>query len=115
MRHRFAERTDTLIGALWSIGMAAGVLLVKLTPGYHSELLGYLFGNISFASQESLWLLAALDVVIVATTLLFHKRFLAICLDAEQAELQRSRCWPPRPCCCSWSPSPWWRSPRWSA
>ena len=27
--------------------------------------------------------------MIVATTLLFHKRFLAICLDAEQAELQR--------------------------
>lgn len=89
VQHRFAERTDTLIGALWSIGMAAGVLLVKLTPGYHSELLGYLFGNISFASRESLWLLAALDAAIVATTLLFHKRFLAICLDAEQAELQK--------------------------
>ena len=89
VQHRFTERTDTLIGALWSIGMAAGVLLVKLTPGYHSELLGYLFGNITFVSRESLWLLGGLDLVIVATTLIFHKRFLAICLDAEQAELQR--------------------------
>ncbi len=89
VQDRFGARTDTLIGALWSVGMAAGVLLVKLTPGYHSELLGYLFGNITFVGKESLWLLGGLDVVIVATTLLFHKRFLAICLDAEQARLQR--------------------------
>lgn len=79
---------DTLIGALWSIGMAVGVILVKLTPGYQTELMGYLFGNIAFVSHGSLWLLGLLDLVIVATAVLFHKRFLAICLDAEQAALQ---------------------------
>src|SRR5512141_956970 len=29
---RVAERMDTLIGALWAIGMAIGVLLIKFTP-----------------------------------------------------------------------------------
>jgi zinc transport system permease protein len=89
IQHRAADSADTLIGALWSIGMATGVVLVKLTPGYQTELMSYLFGNIAFVSKGSLWLLAVLDVVIVATVLLFHKRFLAICLDAEQAALQR--------------------------
>jgi len=41
------ERLDTLIGAMWAIGMAAGILLVRYTPGYHVELMSFLFGNIS--------------------------------------------------------------------
>lgn len=89
VQEKAAQSADTLIGALWSIGMAVGVILVKLTPGYQTELMSYLFGNIAFVSKESLWLLAALDVAIVLTALIFHKRFLAICLDAEQAALQR--------------------------
>jgi zinc transport system permease protein len=85
---RARDRLDTLIGALWATGMAVGILLVKLTPGYHTELMSYLFGNLTFVSWDQVKLLVALDVVIVATTLLLHKRFLAICLDSEQAALQ---------------------------
>ncbi len=85
---RVRERADTLIGALWAVGMAVGILLIKLTPGYQTELMGYLFGNLSFVSWHDVVLMTALDVVIVVTALIFHKRFLAICLDPEQAELQ---------------------------
>lgn len=85
---RVGERIDTLIGALWAIGMAAGILLIKLTPGYQTELMSYLFGNIVFVPWEHVALMAALVVVILIVTLLYHKRLLAICLDAEQAELQ---------------------------
>ena len=37
---------DTLIGALWAAGMAAGILLIAFTPGYAPDLFSYLFGNI---------------------------------------------------------------------
>lgn len=88
IHQRVAERMDTLIGALWSVGMAVGILLVKFTPGYHTELMSYLFGNIVFMSWEDVRLMLALNGVILVAVLVFHKRFLALCLDEEHAQLQ---------------------------
>ncbi len=88
MRRRSGERIDTLIGALWALGMSIGILLLKLTPGYQTELMSYLFGNLVYVSPGSVKLLLALDGVIVVCVLLFHKRLLAVILDEQQAELQ---------------------------
>ena len=86
---RARERLDTLVAALWSVGMAVGILLVKLTPGYHAELMSYLFGNLSLVGPDGLRQILVLDLLVVGVAVLFHRRFLAICLDAEQARLQR--------------------------
>jgi zinc transport system permease protein len=86
--HRLDERLDTVVGALWAVGMSVGILLIKLTPGYHTELMSYLFGNISFVTHRDLIFLAALSAVVATTALVFHRRFLALCLDPEQAELR---------------------------
>lgn len=88
VHQRVAERMDTLIGALWATGMAAGILLIKFTPGYHTELMSYLFGSLSTVSRSQVLLMAGLNVVIVAVVVVFHKRLLAICLDRQQAHLQ---------------------------
>ena len=85
---RHSASSDTWIGALWAVGMATGILLIKLTPGYHTELMSYLFGNLTFVDADSVRLVAALDAVILVTVLLYHKRFLALCLDSEHAALQ---------------------------
>ncbi len=87
LHDRVAERMDTLIGALWALGMAVGILLIKFTPGY-TELMTYLFGNITYVGWSDVRLMLVLDVVIVAVVLVCHKRLLAICLDQQQAELQ---------------------------
>lgn len=91
LNHRGGERLDTMIGALWSTGMALGILLIKLTPGYHSELMSYLFGNLALVGPADLRLLGILDGVVVAAALLFHKQFLAVSLDREQARLEGIR------------------------
>ena len=88
LHQRAQERLDTVVGALWAIGMAAGLLLIKMTPGYHTELMSYLFGNIAFVGWDSIRLMVGLDLIIVVVAVLWHKRFLALCLDEEQAELQ---------------------------
>ncbi len=88
VQHYARERLDTLIGALWAVGMAVGILLLKYTPGYQTEIFSYLFGNVSVVSRPDLWLLASLDVAIVGTLLLLHKRLKALCLDEEYAGLQ---------------------------
>ena len=40
------EREDTVIGAIWSVGMAVGILFMYHTPGYTQELMSYLVGDI---------------------------------------------------------------------
>lgn len=88
IHHRSADRTDTLIGALWAVGMSLGILLMKFTPGYQVELMSYLFGSIAFVSWADISLMAALAAVIVTVILLTHKRLLGLCLDEEQLALQ---------------------------
>ncbi|MDY7110417.1 MAG: metal ABC transporter permease [Planctomycetota bacterium] len=85
---RLAERMDTLIGAMWAIGMSIGILLIKFTPGYHTELMSYLFGNIAIVPWSQIRLMVVLVAVIAGALLVFHKRLLAVCLDEEQAALQ---------------------------
>ena len=88
INHRAAERVDTLIGAMWAVGMSLGIMLMKFTPGYQVELMGYLFGNLAYVSPADLRLMAGLNVAIVITVLLFHKRLLAMAVDPEQCRLQ---------------------------
>lgn len=80
---RFKQREDTTISALWASGMAIGVLFVAKTPGYQQDLMNYLFGNILMIGPDDLTLIVALDAVILATSILFYKQFLAVCFDEE--------------------------------
>lgn len=82
------EREDTVIGAIWAIGMSTGILFIFSTPGYNQDLMSYLFGNILMVSSGDLWLIAGLDLVIVALTVVFFRQFTAVCFDEEFARLQ---------------------------
>jgi zinc transport system permease protein len=82
------EREDTVIGALWAIGMAAGVMFISKTPGYSQDLMSYLFGNILMVSRGDIWLIAALDAIVVAAGVLFFRQLEAVCFDEEFARLR---------------------------
>lgn len=84
----YRQREDTVIASLWSIGTATGVLFIHLTPGFNVELTNFLIGNILWVTPEDLMLLGGLDILVIATVLCLHKKFLAICFDEEQAQLQ---------------------------
>lgn len=84
----YRQREDSVIAALWSIGMAAGVVFISQTPGFNVELTNYLIGNILWVSHSDLILLGILDIFVLVTTLCLHKKFLVICFDEEQAHLQ---------------------------
>ncbi|UCD74355.1 MAG: metal ABC transporter permease [Phycisphaerales bacterium] len=87
VHQRVRERIDTLVGAMWAVGMAIGVLLIKFTPGYHTELMSYLFGNIAFVPWSEIRLMLLLNAIILVVVLLLHKRLLAVCLDEQHARL----------------------------
>lgn len=86
IRHR--QREDTVIAAIWSIGMAIGILFISQTPGFNVELTNFLIGNILWVTPTDLNILFGLNAFIIVAVLLLHKRFLAICFDEEQARLQ---------------------------
>ncbi len=43
---RIRHRADTVIGVIWAVGMASGIILIDLSPGYNVDLMSYLFGSI---------------------------------------------------------------------
>ena len=85
------QHEDTVIGALWAVGMAVGVLFMYKTPGYQRDLMSYLFGNILMVTRTDTGLLIGLDAVILALVLLFYKQFLALCFDEEFTLIQGVR------------------------
>lgn len=85
---RFKQHEDTLVAALWSVGMAIGIIFITRTPGYSVDLLGYLFGNILLVTRADLYLMAGLSVLILGFVTLFYKPLLATCFDEEFARLR---------------------------
>ncbi|MCU7960036.1 MAG: metal ABC transporter permease [gamma proteobacterium symbiont of Bathyaustriella thionipta] len=88
VRLQWQQQEDTLISALWAIGMAVGILFISQTPGYQSDLMSYLFGNILMVSKQSLWLMATLDVLLILIVSAYHRQFLAVVFDEEFARLR---------------------------
>lgn len=84
----YRQREDSVIAALWSIGMAIGVLFISQTPGFNVELTNFLVGNILWVTPTDIKILFALDIFILIVVFCLHKKFLAICFDEEQAQLQ---------------------------
>lgn len=82
------ERQDTVIGAVWAIGMAVGILFISQTPGYNVDLMSYLFGNILMITPRDLLLMAVLDGIIVIALGLFYKQALAVAFDEQFARVR---------------------------
>ena len=79
------HRADTIIGVLWAIGMALGIILIDLTPGYHVDLMSYLFGSILTVPGSDIWIIIILNLGILLTVLIFYKEFIAMSYDEEFA------------------------------
>jgi zinc transport system permease protein len=88
VRLRWKAHEDTLIGALWAVGMAIGILFISKTPGYATDLMSYLFGNILLVPPRELWFMGALDGLLLLVIGLFYRQFLAISFDEEFARVR---------------------------
>jgi len=83
---KWHQQEDTVIGALWAVGMATGILFISQTPGYNTELLSFLFGNILMVSSTDLNIMIALDIILISFVLVFYKYFVVISFDQEFAK-----------------------------
>jgi zinc transport system permease protein len=99
----WSRRTDTVLSAVWSVGMAVGILFIHKTPGYTSDLMSYLFGDITMITRargpfsiaqifrDDLYLILLLDLVVLGFSVLFYNKLLAVCFDEEYASLSGVR------------------------
>lgn len=85
---RYKEREDAIIAMIWSVGMSIGVIFISQVPGFNVELTNVLLGNVLLVSPMDLWVLFLLDLLIITIVIFFHSRFLAICFDEKQAQMQ---------------------------
>ena len=78
---RTKTRSDTLIGVMWSIGMAVGIIFVSLTPGFKADLMSYLFGSLLAVSAGDLRVMALVALLVGAFVAIFFRSLQAISYD----------------------------------
>lgn len=78
-------REDSAIGIFWSLGMALGIILIYLTPGYAPNLTSYLFGSILIVSSSDLWALGIANLIAAIFFVLFYRTILFVSYDPEYA------------------------------
>jgi zinc transport system permease protein len=83
------HRADAMVGVIWAVGMAAGVILLDLTPGYNVDLMSYLFGSILAVPVSDLWQMGFIGVGVIAIVTWYYNDFLAMSYDDEFARLRK--------------------------
>ncbi|MDY6910392.1 MAG: metal ABC transporter permease [Thermodesulfobacteriota bacterium] len=82
------HRADTVIGVIWALGMAFGVILVDLTPGYNVDLMSYLFGSILAVPASDLWVMLGLGGVILVIVTTLYGDLLTLSYDMDFAQVR---------------------------
>jgi len=83
IKRKTNTNTDTLIGILWSTGMALGILFIYLSPGYPPDMASYLFGDILTVTHFDLYIIFGLVVFTVFVIIAFFSRWLSYLFDDE--------------------------------
>jgi zinc transport system permease protein len=81
---RAKQREDTVINAIWVIGMSLGIIFLAKTPGY-ADPTTWLFGNILLISNKDLIFMFILDVVVIFLAWRFYAQIEASSFDEEFA------------------------------
>ncbi len=78
-------KIDSVVGLVWAGGMALGIVLMDLTPGYHADLMSYLFGSITLISKQTIWFMSLLSLIVLFIVAMGYHKFEAISFDHEFA------------------------------
>lgn len=88
VQRKTKERADSIIGVMWAIGMATGIIFLDLTPGYKADLMSYLFGSILAVPSGDLWVMLIMDVVIILLMAGFYKELIGVAFDEQFATVE---------------------------
>jgi len=87
IKRRGGVQSDVVIGLLWSLGMALGIVFIALMPGYPPDLNSYLFGNILSVTKTDLYLMIILSFLVVFIVIALFNDWKAYLFDEEFASI----------------------------
>jgi zinc transport system permease protein len=79
------QRADTVVGVLWAVGMALGIILIDITPGYNVDVMSYLFGSILAVPRADLLMMVLVDIGVLIIVGMLYNSFVAMSFDEEFA------------------------------
>lgn len=79
---------DSLLEIFCQLGLAFGIIVVSLFPGYRINIEQFLFGDVLGISKFDFWLSLVLLLLIGTILLLFHNTFLKISLSPSLSQTQ---------------------------
>ncbi len=74
------ERKDSVIGAVWAVGMSVGIICISLSGSY-ADPMSYLFGNILLLSGKDLLIIAVLDMIVVFVVIRYYNLLKGVSFD----------------------------------
>jgi zinc transport system permease protein len=86
--HTVKHRADTIIGVIWALGMAFGIILIDMTPGYNVDLMSYLFGSILAVPRSDLFIMAVIGVMMTTAVAYYYQDLLSMAYDEEFAQIR---------------------------
>lgn len=85
--HRGKVREDSAIAMLWSLGMSIGVIFMFLTPGYTSNLMGFMFGDVLAVSRDDIYAMLAMALLTIAVAVVFYRPMMYVAFSPSFAKL----------------------------
>jgi zinc transport system permease protein len=89
--YRKKHRADSVIGVMWALGMAVGIIFLDLTPGYNVDLMSYLFGSLLTVPSGDLWIMGGVAIAVIALVAVYYQDILAMSYDEEFAQIRGVR------------------------
>lgn len=83
------QNIDSFIAAAWAFGMALGVILIDITPGYGSDMTSYLFGSILAISTKDIFIILIYDILLLIFISLYYREILSISYDEVFCKLKK--------------------------
>lgn len=80
---------DAFIASSWAFGMALGVILIDMTPGYSVDMTSYLFGSIVSVSISDIYAISIYNVTLVIFISLYYREILSVLYDEEFCRLKQ--------------------------
>jgi zinc transport system permease protein len=77
--------SDAVIGIIFTTGLALGIIVISLQPGYQPDLISFLFGNILAITWGNVWTILILSSIILSMVFLLFRQFSLLSLSEELA------------------------------
>lgn len=85
------QNIDSFIAAFWAFGMALGVILIDISPGYSMDMTSYLFGSILAVTRGDIVVIFIYDIALLGFVWLYYREILNISYDEIFCKLKHIR------------------------